>query len=231
MLRKIIFTATLLTGTALAGLSPGSASAAPAPTPAIPKGFLLHDREVAREQAAKHTPADGENVWRASAKVGERFVADPCANSAVAASQRKDPKIGQADRAVARTIYFSTREEVETAEQVILYRSERAAQSALRQFQAAVQKCRQSEGWKNGSFSRSLARVALGDEAWKSSARDYEDGRPVAGDDTVIVRRANAVIVYLASGTSQPAAQSHTRQLAHARQMLAKVCQIAACAP
>ncbi|GAA4224882.1 hypothetical protein FHR32_006825 [Streptosporangium album] len=49
------------------------------------------------------------------------------------------------------------------AEQVILYRSERAAQSALLQFQAGVQKCRQSEGWKNGSFNRSLARVALGD--------------------------------------------------------------------
>ncbi|WP_406313755.1 hypothetical protein OHA77_36130 [Streptosporangium sp. NBC_01639] len=225
MLRKIVFTATLLAGTALAGLTPASAAA-----PAVPKGFLLHDREVAKDQTTKDEPADAENVWRASAKAGERFVVDPCANSTVAAAQRKDPKIGQAGRAAARTIYFTAGQEVETAEQVILYRSEQAAQSALHQFQAGVQKCRQSEGWKNGSFNRSLARVALGDGAWKSSARDYQDGKPVAGDDVVIVRRANAVIVYLASGASQPAAKSYTRQLAHARQLLAKVCQIAACA-
>ncbi|MGV9776656.1 hypothetical protein [Streptosporangium sp. NPDC003464] len=226
MLRKIIFAATLVAGTALAGMPPASAAAAPA----VPKGFLLHDREVAADQAKKDEPADAENVWWASAKAGERFAADPCAHSAVAAAQRKDPKVGQAGRAAARTAYFEVEGEIETIEQVILYSSERAARSALQQFRAGVQKCRQSEGWKNGSFNRSLARVSLGDEAWKSSARAYEDGRPVTGDDVVIARRANAVTVYLASASAKPAARSHTQQLAHTRQMLAKICQIAACA-
>lgn len=225
MLRKIIFTAALLAGTALAGASPASAAA-----PAVPKGFLLHDREVATDQAKKDEPADAENVWRASAKVGERFAVDFCAHDTVIASLPKD-RIGQTGRAAARTVYLDVKGEIETAEQVILYRSEQAARAALGQFRAAVEKCGRSEAWKSGSYSRTLARVALGDEAWKSSAREYEDGEPVAGDDVVIARRANAVIVYLSSASAKPSAKSYTQQLAHTRQMLAKICQIAACAP
>ncbi|GAA2784030.1 hypothetical protein [Nonomuraea dietziae] len=110
---------------------------------------------------------------------------------------------------------------------MILYSSAKNAERAMREFKAGWERCR--KGRKNAQgdvFRRSLTGTALGDQAWKS--RGTSTG--VDQDDAaVIVRRANAVIVYLHPRDGKPSPKDFPPLVASARTMLAKICQVAAC--
>ena len=88
-------------------------------------------------------------------------------------------------------------------EQVILYGSQTAARKAVTQVRAALVACR-SRTDSGSSYRYASAPVTgLGDEALKVSGQVYYGGKAgVGGDRSVLVRKANAVFVYLWAGST-----------------------------
>jgi hypothetical protein len=73
--------------------------------------------------------------------------------------------------------------------------------------------------------------AGLGDEALKISGQFYRGKKAgVGGERSVLVRKANAVLVYLLAGEySKPAKQDWADPLRDAGKMTAKVCRVITC--
>lgn len=212
---------------ALAALLPLTAAVpAEAAARAIPKNFLLHEKDVAYDKAHNDPDdyADPEEMWWTDKKKNQWLAVGPCDTSAT--GERRDPKAGRDDRLDARKVTFQSQEYVNSVEQLILYRSEKAARHAMTEFRRGWEKCRGRSSDTYGDYRRTLTKVRLGDFAWRTSARAGISGE---GDDAVIVRRANAVLVYLTKGSGKPKAANFRKVTAEAGKMLRKVCVIASC--
>jgi hypothetical protein len=116
-------------------------------------------------------------------------------------------------------------------EQVVLYRSKAAAAGAVAQVRSALTACRSNT--EAGSSYRYVSSrlTGIGDEALKVSGQVYygkEAG--VGGDRSVLVRKGNAVLVYLWAGEySKPEKSDWATQLRDVRKMTGKICGIADC--
>ncbi|TMR08849.1 sensor domain-containing protein [Nonomuraea turkmeniaca] len=176
---------------------------------AIPNNFLLY------EKAAATRDDNPETSWSASGKKPARLVVDPCQNAT----------LGQSGRTAARTLTYTSVPDYSKSEQVILYSSPAAAGKALRDLQTAVRACGTT------SYRYSATTVSLGDQALKVIGQAYQGKKAaVGGERAIVARRANALIVYTASGEwGRPAASDFKQQTKDARRMLAKICTIADC--
>ncbi|MEV4188779.1 hypothetical protein AB0J28_45835 [Streptosporangium canum] len=195
-----------------AALVAGTAAAAPG----IPKGFLLY------EKAAATKDRDPETNWKVSDSPKARFAVDPCGRGAV----------GKAGRVAARTVRFTGVPDFMKVEQVLLYGSRAAAEQAMAQVRAALSACGAKSGGGSGYRYASAAVAGLGDDALKVSGQVYYGKKAgIGGDRSVVVRKGNAVLVYLRAGEyAEPVKRDWADQLEEATRMTAKICGIATCA-
>jgi hypothetical protein len=191
------------------------AGTAAATAPAIPKGFLLYEKAAAKKDN------DPETNWKVGNSPKTRLVMNPCDRAA----------LGGTGRAAARTVTFTGVPDFMKVEQVILYGSQTAARKAVTQVRAALAAC--GSRTDSGSSYRYVSApvTGLGDEALKISGQVYYGKKAgVGGDRSVLVRKANAVFVYLWAGEySAPAKRDWIGQLRDAKVMAAKICGVATC--
>ncbi|MEV8631861.1 hypothetical protein AB0395_09410 [Streptosporangium sp. NPDC051023] len=194
-----------------AALVAGTAAAAPG----IPKGFLLYEKAAAKKDD------DPETSWKVSDSLRTPLAVDPCGKGAV----------GRAGRLAVRTVTFIGVPDFMKVEQVLLYGSRTGAEQAMTQLRGGLATC----GTKKdaGSTYRyvSVPVAGLGDDALKVSGQVYYGGKAgVGGDRSVVVRKGNAVLVYLWAGEyAKPVKRDWADQLRDATRMTAKVCAVAAC--
>ncbi|GAA3509407.1 hypothetical protein FHR32_005672 [Streptosporangium album] len=196
---------------ACAALVAGTAAAAPG----IPRGFLLY------EKAAATKDSDPETVWKVSDSLKSRFALNPCGKNAP----------GGIGRVAARTVTFTGVPDFMKVEQVLLYGSRAGAERAMAQVRAALSACGAKKDGGSAYRYVSTAVAGLGDDALKVSGQVYYGRKAgVGGDRSVVVRRGNAVLVYLWAGEySKPTKRDWADQMRDATKMTAKVCAIATC--
>ncbi|MFI6292824.1 hypothetical protein ACIBEJ_14650 [Nonomuraea sp. NPDC050790] len=176
---------------------------------AIPQGFLLYEKDAAKKDR------NPETSWTVSRKKTAKSVVNPCDRAA----------LGQAGRTSAKTIVYTAVPDYSKSEQVILYADAASAGAALTAIRSAAASC----GSKGYRFSSRA--VKLGDAALAVTGQSYHKGKAaVGGERAIVVRRANALIVYTQAGEwGRPAAADFARQTKDAGRMLAKICQVASC--
>lgn len=194
-----------------AALVAGTAAAAPG----VPKGFLLYEKDAAKKDN------DPETNWTVSDSVKTRLAVDPCGRSGV----------GGAGRTAVRTVTFTGVPDFMKVEQVLLYGSRATAERAMAQLRAALTACGSRTDAGSSYRYVSAPVTGLGDDALKVSGQVYYGRKAgVGGERSVVVRRANAVLVYLWAGEyDRPAKRDWAGQFRDARGMTAKVCNVAAC--
>ncbi|MFC7643590.1 hypothetical protein ACFQX6_24470 [Streptosporangium lutulentum] len=166
------------------------AGTAAATAPAVPKGFLLYEKDAAKKDK------DPETNWKISNSPKTPLEVNPCRKTAP----------GGAGRTVARTVRFIGVPDFMKVEQVILYNSPAAARKAVAQLRAALSACRSTTGSGSGYRYVSAPVTGLGDEALRVSGQVYY-GKAVGvgGERSVLVRKGDAVLVYVRAGsTSSP---------------------------
>ncbi|WP_436757059.1 hypothetical protein [Streptosporangium sp. V21-05] len=201
----------------LAVLAAGATVTTPAAatTAAIPRGFLLYEKDAAKKDD------DPETNWKVGNSARARLAVNPCDRSTLAAT----------GRVAARTVTFTGVPDFMKVEQVILYGSRASAVSAVAQVRAALTRCgaRTDSG---SSYRYASSRLTgVGDEALRISGQVYYGRKAgVGGDRSVLVRKGNAVLVYLWAGEyAKPTKSDWTVQLRDARKMTAKICDVATC--
>ncbi|WP_326821283.1 hypothetical protein [Streptosporangium sp. NBC_01756] len=190
-------------------------AATAAAAPGIPRGFLLSERAAATKDA------DPQTNWKVSDSLKTRFALDPCGRNAP----------GRTGRVAARTVTFTGVPDFMKVEQVLLYGSQAGAARAVSQVRAALSACGSRKDGGSAYRYAATAVAGLGDEALKVSGQIYYGAKAgVGGDRTVLVRRGNAVLVYLRAGEySRPVGRDWADQLRDATRMTAKICGIATC--
>ncbi|MEU3163295.1 hypothetical protein [Streptosporangium sp. NPDC006930] len=209
-MKKIITLALAVLAVGATVTTPATAEAA-----AIPRGFLLYEKDAAKKDN------DPETNWTVGNSAKARLAVNPCDRGTLAAT----------GRVAARTVTFTGVPDFMKVEQVILYGSRASAASAIAQVRAALVKCaaRTNSG---ASYRYASSRLTgLGDEALRISGQVYYGRKAgVGGDRSVLVRKGNAVLVYLWAGEYyKPAKGDWSVQLRDARRMTAKICDIATC--
>jgi len=209
-MKKIITLALAVLAVGATVTTPATAEAA-----AIPRGFLLYEKDAAKKDN------DPETNWTVGNSAKARFAVNPCDRGTLAAT----------GRVAARTVTFTGVPDFMKVEQVILYGSPASAASAVAQVRAALVRCaaRTDSG---ASYRYASSRLTgLGDEALRVSGQVYYGRKAgVGGDRSVLVRKGNAVVVYLWAGEyDRPAKSDWSVQLRDARRMTAKICAIATC--
>ncbi|MEU4833989.1 hypothetical protein [Streptosporangium sp. NPDC023615] len=192
-----------------------AAGAPAAGAAAIPRGFLLYERDAAGKDD------DPQTNWKVSGSVKAKLAVNPCDRSTLA----------RTGRLAARTVTYTAVPDFLKVEQVVLYRTPADAVRAVSQVRAALGACRSGTG-SASTYRYASARLGgLGDEALRVAGQVYYDGRAgVGGDRSVLVRKGDAVLVYLWAGEyAKPARSDWATQLRDARRMTAKVCAIATC--
>ncbi|MGC5013886.1 hypothetical protein ACLQ2R_24250 [Streptosporangium sp. DT93] len=226
-MKKIIALAlTVLAGGALTAAPAAAAPATPtgpaasavfaASAPSvIPRGFLLYERDAAKKDD------DPETNWKVSGSVKAGLAVNPCDRSTLARTGRQ----------AARTVTYTAVPDFMKVEQVVLYRTPADAVRAVSQVRAALRACRSGPG-SGATYRYASSRLSgLGDEALRVSGQVYYRGKAgVGGDRSVLVRKGNAVLIYLWAGEyARPAATDWATQLRDARRMTAKICGVATC--
>ncbi|MFI6322951.1 hypothetical protein ACIBG8_35850 [Nonomuraea sp. NPDC050556] len=193
-----------VTAATVAALASPAFAAAP-----VPKGFLLYEKDAAKKDA------NPETSWAVSAKVTAKLVVNPCDRAA----------LGRAGRTAAKTITYTAVPDYSKSEQIILFTGDEAAARAFADLKAAVRKCSKPD------YRYATRAVALGDEGQAITGQSYQGGKPaIGGERAIVVRRANALVVYTQAGEwGKPAAADFARQTKDATRMLAKICTVAAC--
>lgn len=194
--------AALVVGSVLAGTGVAEAEAS-----RIPKNFLLTEKEA---RAPRDETDSIEYWWKISDKLYRRPLLAPCRKA-------RDVRDG---RVAMRTITHLTSGPSSGGEQLVLYRSAKAARAAFLGLRAEVKRC-------PGKDSRLIARaVRIGDEGMFVGEYEYYKGKRYREplDTWAVGRRGAALFVYnadLAYGTN-PGKLATGR----AKRMAKKVCEL-----
>ncbi|MEU8320749.1 hypothetical protein AB0C33_20545 [Nonomuraea sp. NPDC048881] len=181
----------------------------PAAVTEIPKNFLFTEREA----RVPLSPDDAaEQGYKISDRLTAPFELNPCGH-------RRAVDRG---RTAARTISHWTTGPSESAEQLVLYRSPRAAHAALTGLRAEAARCAR----KGDPSAPTLkiqwrtTKVKAGDEAMGMGYRTRQDGNVDQTVTGVVARRGSALIIYRTDeGDYDPG-----RLTKNARKMAVKVC-------
>ncbi|GIH80595.1 hypothetical protein [Planobispora longispora] len=168
----------------------------------LPKGFLLYE-------AKAKGPAKSWEEWKISDSLRTRLALNPCETERAWDGGRSKTRYIQY---VAETDLFQ--------EQVVVYRSERAARAAMAGLRARLKRCAKV-GKGHNAYTYRWKSVGIGDEALRAGGSYFESRfRYVA------VRRGKAVVVYGEDGNfTSKLANGHFRGLERdAGKMAAKVC-------
>ncbi|MGC5014399.1 hypothetical protein ACLQ2R_26850 [Streptosporangium sp. DT93] len=178
----------------------------------LPSDFLLHET-----RARKPVKYPEEEKWTISDR-HERLNLSPC-------------DVGRSTdrgRVSTRTVTYLALE-VHQAEQVVIYRSERAARTAMADLRRRVGGCEVDQGGQVVAKGRT-EKIKLGDQAVRVIVQNYDRknaGPAIGGQRGVIVRKGRALVSYTqAREYSGVHASDFRRQLKDARKMTVKVCSL-----
>lgn len=191
----------------------GGTVASAGTAPALPTGFLLHEK-TAREPVKY----PDEEKWTISESRTGNLAVNPC--------ELKRPR--DKGRVAMRTVGYTAPEHY-SGEQVVIYRSRAAAKAAMASLRGQVERC--VRGAQGPFVTRAHAtEVSAGDQAFRYARQNYYESRPaIGGDRAVVVRKARAVAIYVTSGEyGRIRSSDYTKQLAEARKMAAKLCSLRA---
>ncbi|MDA0631849.1 hypothetical protein OUY22_00330 [Nonomuraea sp. MCN248] len=177
----------------------------------IPKNFLFTEA-AARERLDPHLAE--EMGYTISDRLTEPLTVNPCLHRRAA----------DRGRVAARTITHWSSAPSASSEQLVLYKSPRAARAALTRLRTEVKRCaRKSSPSEPRLVVRwRTSKVKAGDEAAGMGYRTWQDGHANETITGVVARRGSALMIYTTSeGDYAPG-----RLTKHARKMAAKVCAL-----
>ncbi|MFF0867825.1 hypothetical protein ACFYUV_39110 [Nonomuraea sp. NPDC003560] len=181
----------------------------PAAVTEIPKNFLLTER-TARVPLSSDDAA--EQGYEIIDSLTAPFELNPCGH-------RRAVDRG---RTAARTITYWSSAPSNSAEQLVLYKSPRAARAALAGLRAEAGRCARKGDPSMPSIKIQwrTTRVKAGDEAVGMGYRTWQDGNVNQTITGVVARRGSALIIYRTDeGDYDPG-----RLTKNARKMAVKVC-------
>lgn len=177
----------------------------------IPKGFLL------TEAAAVAGPVvEDEEWWKISNSLARQLELNPC-------RRKGKPRDG---RFAMRTILYSSSAPSGSSEQLVLYRSTKAAQAAFRQLRADLTRCSKQASTKRTTRYGYVGKpLRVGDEALSVAGYFYkkEKRERDPGELGVVARRGTALFFYTDVGNGAAAGKKIVGQ---AKKMAKKVCDL-----
>ncbi|MEU0564776.1 hypothetical protein ABZ297_05155 [Nonomuraea sp. NPDC005983] len=183
----------------------------PAAVTEIPKNFLLTERD-----ARRHLDPDeaSEQGYKTSDKLTAPLEPNPCGHG----------RAVDRDRAAARTITHWTSGPSVSSEQLVIYKSPRAAHSALTRLRAEVKQCAR-KGVPSApelKFRWRTSKAKAGDEALGMGYQTWQDGSVNETISGIVARRGSALMIY----TTSEGAYDPGRLTKDAKKMAAKVCKL-----
>ncbi len=187
----------------------------------IPKNFLITEHDA-------RTPSSGvelgEEWWKISDKIDKKLELNPCGRRGT----------GSDGRVAMRTITYHATAPLKSSEQLVIYKSPKAAATALARLRADVRKCAEHRrgsraGWDpNGSYRYVGRAVRLADEALWVREQAYEEHSGWSSYDWFLAaRRGAALMIYSADDGAVLGDRSGWKQLSRkARKMSVKVCEL-----
>ncbi|MEW9554986.1 hypothetical protein [Nonomuraea sp. NPDC050783] len=145
---------------------------------AIPKGFLLYESRAARKRLEKKVVRTRMR-WKASDRLGEPLLIDPCATG----------KQADKSRQAARTITGrSVLWDGDYSEQVIVYRNETAARAAVKGLRSDLRRCARRNRYH---FTYRVKDTRIGDEAFMVNMVEV-----ASMDGATVMRKGRTVAIY-----------------------------------
>ncbi|GAA3257273.1 hypothetical protein [Nonomuraea helvata] len=183
----------------------------PATVTEIPKNFLLTERDARRHPGPMEAEEQG---YKISDNLTTPLELNPC-------WRRRAVDRG---RVAARTITRWTSAPSGSSEQLVIYKSPRAAQAALTQLRAEVKRCARKGDPAEPELTIRwrTTKVRVGEEAAGMGYQTWQHGRMIETVTGVVARRGSALMIYTTSeGSYEPG-----RLTKDAKKMAAKVCKL-----
>ncbi|MFC4122888.1 sensor domain-containing protein [Nonomuraea zeae] len=177
----------------------------------IPKNFLLTERDARK-------PLSPDQAYEMGYRISDRLTVplelNPCGHR----------RAVDGGRLAARTITLWTSAPSGSSEQLIVYRSPRAARAALTRLRAEVKRCARKGDPSSPQLTirwrTSPARI--GDEALGMGYRSWQDGYENPAVTGIVARKGSALMIY----TTDEGAYNPGALTKEARKMAAKVCTL-----
>ncbi|MEV4246755.1 hypothetical protein AB0J63_25490 [Streptosporangium canum] len=183
----------------------------PATVTEIPKNFLLTERDARRHL----TPEEAEELgYKISDKLTEPLELNPCGHR----------RAVDRDRVAARTITLWTSAPSNSSEQLVIYKSPRAAHSALTRLRVEVKRCARKgdPSVPKLKIQWRTSKAKAGDEAIGMGYQTWQDGSVNQTITGIAARRGSALMIY----TTDEGAYDPGRLTKNARKMAAKACKL-----
>ncbi|SEG97777.1 hypothetical protein SAMN05444920_11156 [Nonomuraea solani] len=177
----------------------------------IPKNFLLTE-PAARKKLAPHLAE--EQGYQISDKLTKPLDLDPCDNR----------RAVDGGRVAARTITRWTSAPSGSSEQLIIYKSPRAAHSALTRLRAEVKRCARKgdPSAPDLEIRWRMNKAKVGDEAVGMGYQTWQDGHTYQTVTGIVARKGSALMIY----TTDEGMYNPGKLTKDARRMAAKVCKL-----
>ncbi|WP_433221814.1 hypothetical protein [Microtetraspora malaysiensis] len=183
----------------------------PATVTEIPKNFLLTERDARRPLTAEQASEQGYQI---SDKLTEPLELNPCWHR----------RAVDRDRVAARTITLWTSGPSNSSEQLVIYKSPRAAHSALTRLRVEVKRCARKDdpSVPELKFQWRTSKAKAGDEAIGMGYRTWQDGSLNQTITGIVARRGSALMIY----TTDEGVYGPGQLTKDARKMAAKACKL-----
>ncbi|GAA3846190.1 hypothetical protein GCM10022226_82140 [Sphaerisporangium flaviroseum] len=183
----------------------------PATAIEIPKNFLIYEHDARRHLSSHEAEEQGYQI---SDKLTEPLELNPCWHR----------RAVDRDRAAVRTITHWTSAPSGSSEQLVIYKSPRAAHTSFTRLRAEVKRCA-----RKGNPSEPKLKIRwrttkakAGDESIGMGFQTWQDGSLNATISGIIARRGSALMIYTTTeGIYDPG--QLTRNV---RKMATKVCKL-----
>ncbi|MEV1002733.1 hypothetical protein [Nonomuraea sp. NPDC050202] len=177
----------------------------------IPKNFLLIERDARKKLGPMQVDEEGYTI---SDKLTAPLELNPCHHK----------RATDRDRVAARTITHWTSAPSGSSEQLVLYKSSRAAHTALTRLRADVKRCarRSSPSQPRLKIQWRTSQAKAGDEAVGMGYQTRQGGSVNQTITGIVARRGSALMIY----TTDEGFYDPGRLTKNARKMAVKVCQL-----
>jgi hypothetical protein len=183
----------------------------PATTIEIPKNFLTYERDARTYLSPDEAEEQGYQI---SDKLTTPLELNPC----------RHRRAVDRDRAAARTITHWTSAPSGSSEQLVIYKTPRAAHTSFTRLRAEVKRCARkgdpSEPELKIRWRTSKARA--GDESMGMGYQTWQDGSVNETNTGIVARRGSALMIYTTTG----GIYDPGRLTKNARKMATKVCKL-----
>ncbi|MEU7893510.1 hypothetical protein AB0B45_11660 [Nonomuraea sp. NPDC049152] len=183
----------------------------PATVTEMPKNFLLTERDARRHLGPDEAEEQG---YKISDKLTEPLELNPCGHQHAV----------DRDRVAARTITHWTSAPSASSEQLVIYKSPRAAHSALTRLRTEVKRCARKgdPSAPELKIQWRTSKAKAGDEAIGMGYQTWQDGSVNQTITGIAARRGSALMIY----TTDEGAYDPGRLTKDARKMAARVCKV-----